>query len=93
MPLPPVDSMVNVYDTTVPFLSETTRWVVDWRGWETVADWPAAAPPGSPGSTGLVAARVGLISARRWAAKLSDSSPRSGTSKNSGSARKAARSA
>ena len=32
MPLPPVDSIVNVYETTVPCRSETTRWVVDWRG-------------------------------------------------------------
>ena len=28
MPLPPVDSIVNVYETTVPLRSETTRCVV-----------------------------------------------------------------
>jgi hypothetical protein len=28
MPLPPVDSIVNVYETTFPHLSATVRWVV-----------------------------------------------------------------
>src|ERR671919_2025263 len=28
MPFPPVDSMVYVYDTTLPHRSETVRWVV-----------------------------------------------------------------
>ena len=41
MPLPPVDSIVNVYETTVPLRSETTRWVVS--------------RDGSPASTGLMA--------------------------------------
>ena len=44
MPLPPVDSIVNVYETTFPWRSETTRWVVDWRGWLTVALVRAALP-------------------------------------------------
>src|SRR5215204_3799954 len=62
MPLPPVDSIVNVYETTFPFRSETTRWVVDWRGWLIAAlvRRASAESPwlsyGSPAATGLVAA-------------------------------------
>ncbi len=84
---------MNVYETTLPLLSETTRWVVDWRGWLTVAlacggfDGSPWLSYGLPGATGLVAACVSSISARRSAAKLSDRRPVSGTSKKSGSAR------
>ncbi len=42
MPLPPVDSIVNVYETTLPRESATVRWVVDWAGWEKALA-PAAA--------------------------------------------------
>ncbi len=83
---------MNVYETTFPCRSETTRWVVDWRGWLIVAlvRRALAASPwlsyGSPAATGLEAA-CSVISARRSAAKLSDSRPASGTSKKSGSAR------
>ncbi len=95
MPLPPVDSIVNVYETTVPSSSATVRCVVERSGWSSAVA-PVApafirasvAPPssvGSPGATGLVAACVGLISARRSSAKDCDSSPASGTSTNAGS--------
>src|SRR5215207_9184152 len=70
-PAPPVDSIVNVYETTVPDLSDVVRWVV-------------VSPPsngyGSPGGTGPGAA-VAMISARRVAAYSSESSPARGTSK------------
>ncbi len=66
-PEPPVDSIVKVYETTFPHLSEVTRCVV-------VSDWVAVAEAspitkefGLPGATGDVAAVV-VMSARRVAA-------------------------
>src|SRR5688572_20777762 len=53
MPLPPVDSIVNVYETTLPCRSETVRWVVDSPAVVAAACARAAPPPlkghGSPG--------------------------------------------
>src|SRR5829696_5034498 len=98
MPLPPVDSIVNVYDTTLPLRSATVRCVVDCRGWEIVALLAAAFEDepslsyGSPGATGLVAA-LSVISGRRSSANDIEVRPSTGTSKNAGSARKALRSA
>src|SRR3954469_17420331 len=78
-PEPPVDSIVNVYETTLPHLSDVTRCVVV----SDIAAVAAASPftygYGSPGCTAPGAA-VAVINARRWAAYSSDSRPLSGTS-------------
>ena len=89
MPLPPIDSIVNVYETTVPSSSETTRCVVDWRGWPgdgVVVTAARAAEPwsskGSPAATGAGrrARRVDQRAALGGEARA-DSSPANGTSK------------
>src|SRR5689334_9961150 len=74
--LPPVCSIVSVYSTTLPHLSDTVRLVV-WVPW--VLAWPAGAvaqPAASSGAgaTGLGSARVGLIWQARAAANESLSS-------------------
>src|SRR4029453_15607670 len=78
-PEPPVDSMVNVYETTFPDLSEVTRWVVVSDCDAVTAATPALYGYGFPGATAPGAA-VGVISARRVAAYSFDSNPASGTS-------------
>jgi hypothetical protein len=79
MPAPPVDSIVNVYDTTLPDLSDVVRCVVV-SDISAVADaTPVLYGYGFPGATAPGAA-VGLISARRSFAYPFDSSPVSGTS-------------
>ena len=57
-PEPPVDSIVKVYETTLPHLSLVVRWVV--VSTEVVSDaLPALNGRGSPGATGDVAAVPG----------------------------------
>ena len=85
--LPPIDSIVKVYSTTLPKRSVTVRFVVVPGPRSVVVTFAAPGSArlpsngyGSPGATGLFAACVGLMSARRAAANPSESSPRSGTS-------------
>src|SRR5687767_5557991 len=64
MPLPPVDSIVNVYDTTVPSASATVRCVVDLPLPGPAFDRRDTAPApqlsrGLPGCTTALAARSG----------------------------------
>ena len=66
-PEPPVDSMVNVYETTLPHLSDVTRCVVVSDCDAVTAATPVLYGYGSPGATAPGAA-VGVIRARRVAA-------------------------
>src|SRR3954452_18020123 len=66
-PEPPVASMVNVYETTLPHLSAVTRWVVVSDCDAATAATPALYGYGSPGATAPGTA-VGVIRARRVAA-------------------------
>jgi hypothetical protein len=78
MPEPPVDSIVNVYETAFPQRSAVTMCVVDpLRAAVTAAVDVHAGPASPPATTGGVAA-VGVISARRVAAYESESSVSSG---------------
>ena len=73
--MPPVDSIVNVYETTVPCLSATVRCVVDGPSWSFAGS--PAGPQSPPGTDALTARSV--ISARRVAANSSESRQRNGT--------------
>jgi hypothetical protein len=77
MPAPPVDSIVNVYETAFPQRSAVVMCVVDPLRVAVAAAAAVQAGPASPPATGLAAA-VEVISARRVAAYWSESSVSSG---------------
>ncbi len=87
--LPPVDSMVRVYDTTLPQRSATVRCVVFSPSYVVGAACPVVAhgcgERGSPGASGLVRVRSGRIRQARESANRWDSSSRVGTSSKAGS--------
>ena len=78
MPLPPVDSIVNVYETTKPYRSATVRWVVD--GPSPASDVVSGSGRSRRAPDDGVGGACSVISARRSAANASDSRQRSGTS-------------
>src|SRR5690349_10492144 len=99
IPLPPVCSMVSVYETTLPHLSAATRCVVDRpsvSGPSLVAlvpPQPPYWPSGTPGLSGFTAALAGSIRQERSAPKPRDNSSLVGTSTYAGSPTYAPRSA
>ncbi len=89
MPLPPVDSMVRVYATTLPHLSAAVRCVVFSPSYVVGAAVPAAPHPlglrGSPGASGLFSTASSLMRHSRESANRWDSRPFTGTSSKAGS--------